>query len=159
LGASLSKPTVFDKPKQQRYNVGTMTISAKTWRYLLVIGDLLALILFVLVGQTDHGTVDKSNPLLGVLQASWEFALLWLLVGWPLNAFPQFENWTTRDLLGRALLTWLVAAPLGLLLRSLVLSRLNIPTLFLAATLGFGILFLWAWRLLLILIWRIASRR
>ena len=136
-----------------------MTISAKTWRYLLIIGDLLALILFVLVGQTDHGTVDQGSPLLGVLQASWEFALLWLLVGWPLDAFPQPKDWTTRLLLSRALLTWLVTAPLSLLLRSLVLNRLNIPTLFLAATLGFGILFLWAGRLFLILIWRATSRR
>lgn len=136
-----------------------MTISAKTWRTLLIIGDLLALMLFVLVGQTDHGTVDKGRPLLGVLQASWEFALLWLLVGWPLDAFPHFKDWTVRNLLGRALLTWLVAAPLGLLLRSLVLSRLNIPTLFLAATLGFGVLFLWAWRLLIVLIQRIIGRR
>lgn len=131
-----------------------MTISSKTWRYVLIIGDLLALILFVLVGQTDHGTVNQDNPLLGLLRASWMFALLWLLAGWPLDTFPRFENWTARILMGRALVTWLVTAPLGLLLRSLVLGRLNIPTLFLAATLGFGILFLWAWRLLLILVWK-----
>lgn len=136
-----------------------MIISAKTWRFLLIMGDLLALILFVLVGQTDHGTVDKDSPFLGVLQASWGFALLWLLIGWALDAFPHFEDWTARILLGRALLTWLVAAPLGLLLRSLVLSRLNIPTLFLAATLGFGVLFLWAWRLLIVLIQHTIRRR
>jgi hypothetical protein len=140
-------------------NLEIMIISARTWRFLLIVGDLLALILFVLVGQTDHGTADKDSPLLGALQASWEFALLWLLIGWPLDAFPRFEDWTARVLLSRALLTWLVAAPLGLLLRSLVLSRLNIPTLFLAATLGFGVLFLWAWRLLIVLIQRTIRRR
>jgi hypothetical protein len=136
-----------------------MIISAKTWRSLLIMGDLLALILFVLVGQTNHGTVDKGSPFLGALQTSWEFALLWLLIGWALDAFPHFEDWTARILLGRALLTWLVAAPLALLLRSLVLSRLNIPTLFLAATLGFGVLFLWTWRLLIVLIQRTIRRR
>ncbi|MCB9420092.1 MAG: DUF3054 family protein [Ardenticatenaceae bacterium] len=125
----------------------------------MIIGDLLALILFVLVGQADHGTVNQGNPFGGILQASWEFALLWLLAGWLLDAFPRFEDWAARILLIRALVTWLVAAPLSLLLRSLVLARLNIPTLFLAATLGFGILFLWAWRLLLILLWRRIAKR
>jgi hypothetical protein len=136
-----------------------MKISRRTWRYLLIIGDLLTLMLFVLVGQTDHGTVNEGNPILGVLQASWEFALFWLVVGLALDAFPKFMNWTARILLSRALLTWLIAAPLGLLLRSLVLGRLNIPTLFLAATLGFGLIFLWGWRLLLISIWKITTRR
>ena len=126
-----------------------MNISEKTGRYLLIIGDLLALILFVWIGQTDQGTV----------KASWEFALMWLLIGWPLDAFPQFKDWTVRTLLSRPLVAWLVAAPLSLLLRSLVLSRLNIPALFLAATLGFGILFLWAWRLLIILVWQAITRR
>jgi hypothetical protein len=136
-----------------------MKISGKTWRYILIVGDLLALIAFVGVGQADHGTMNDANPVWGVLQASWEFALLWLLSGWLLVAFPPFKDWTVRLLLGRALLTWLVAAPLSLLLRSLVLGRSNIPTLFLAATLGFGILFLFAWRGLLIVVWQIAARR
>lgn len=131
-----------------------MNIAEKTWRYSLIIGDLLALILFVWIGQTDHGTTNISNPILGVIKASWEFALMWLLIGWPLEAFPHFKDWTVRTLLSRPLVAWLVAAPLGLLLRSLVLNRLNIPSLFLAATLGFGILFLWTWRLLIIIVWR-----
>jgi hypothetical protein len=129
--------------------------SEKTGRYGLILGDLLALILFVWTGQTDHGTLNDANPILGILVASWEFALLWLFVGWPLNAFPLAKDWTIRLLLSKAMLAWLVAAPLALLLRSLVLGRLNIPSLFMAATLGFGILFLWAGRLLLFLIWRL----
>ena len=136
-----------------------MNIPEKTWRYLLIIGDLLALILFVWVGQADHGTANDSNPIGGAIKASWEFALMWLLIGWTLGAFPQFKDWTVLTLLSRPLIAWLIAAPLSLLLRSLVLSRLNIPTLFLAATLGFGILFLWAWRLLIILVWRAVKRR
>jgi hypothetical protein len=136
-----------------------MTTSGKTWRVILIIGDLLALALFVWVGQTDHGTTNNTNLVLGVVTASWEFVLMWLLVGWLLNAFPRYPDWTVRTLLSQPLLAWLVAAPLSLLLRSLVLNRLNIPTLFLAATLGFGILFLWGWRLLIILVWRIALRR
>lgn len=135
-----------------------MNRSGKMWRYSLILGDLLALLLFVGVGQADHGTINDANPLLGMIQASWIFALLWLIIGWPLGAFPPFQEWTARTLLSRALTAWLVIAPLSLLLRSLILERLNIPTLFLAATLGFGILFLFAWRILLIIIWQITNR-
>jgi hypothetical protein len=134
-----------------------MKISTKTWRAILIMGDLLALILFVVVGQTDHGTIREENPTLGVLLASWGFALLWLLTGWPLASFPHPTDWNLRVLLGKALHTWLVAAPLGLLLRSFVLGRLNIPVLFFTATLGFGLLFLWAWRFLLFIVWRMIS--
>jgi hypothetical protein len=128
-------------------------------RVILLIGDLVALLLFVLVGQRDHGTINDARPFLGILQASWELALMWIVVGWPLGAFPRAEAWTTRRLLTRPLVTWLAAAPLGLLLRALVLQRLVIQTLFLAATLGFGLLFLLAWRILLVLGWKTAVRR
>ncbi|MCP4427682.1 MAG: DUF3054 domain-containing protein [Chloroflexi bacterium] len=133
-------------------------MSGNAGRIIVLIGDLVALLLFVYVGQRDHGTVNDARPLLGTLLSSWEFALMWIVVGWPLGAFPPAEEWTTRILLTRPILAWLVAAPLGLLLRALVLERLVIQTLFFAATLGFGLIFLFAWRLLLILGWRIAAR-
>jgi hypothetical protein len=114
--------------------------------------------MFVYVGQRDHGTISAANPVRGLLLASWEFALLWVVIGWPLEAFPPFKKWTPRLLITRPLLTWLIAAPLGLLLRSFVLARLNIPTLFLAATLGFGLIFLFAWRLFAVLVWKITTR-
>lgn len=128
-------------------------------RWILLIGDLITLILFIIIGQRDHGTVNHIHPVLGVLSASWEFALVWLVVGWPLGAFPRVEEWTTRVLLTRPVTVWLAAAPLGLLLRSWTLHRLNIPTLFLAATLGFGLVFLLAWRLLFVWGWKTAVRR
>ena len=135
-------------------NTSSSLVPGKWVRVILLAGDLVALMLFVYVGQRDHGTVNDAWPLLGILLSSWEFALLWIVAGWPLGAFPPAEEWTTRVLLTRPLLTWLVAAPLGLLLRALVLERLVIQTLFFAATLGFGIIFLFVWRMLFIFGWK-----
>jgi len=137
-------------------NTKTSWFTSDKWSWLIVlVGDLVALLLFVLVGQQDHGTMNSAAPLRGVLAGSWEFVLLWLAAGWPLGAFPPVSQWRARTLLAPPFLTWLVVAPLSLLLRALVLERLNIPTLFLAATLGFGLLFLWAWRALLLVSWKL----
>ncbi len=137
----------------------TQTHAGHKWaRLALLIGDLAALILFIYVGQRDHGTISSANPIKGVLLALWEFALLWVAIAPFLEALPPFKKWTARSLIIRPLLAWLIVAPLGLLLRALVLARLNIPTLFLAATLGFGLVFLFVWRLLVVLIWKAATR-
>ncbi len=136
-----------------------LPMSKKWARIILIIGDLATLISFVYVGQNDHGTIDAANPAMGVLLASWEFALLWIVVGFPLGAFPRVEEWTSRSLLARAVVTWLVTAPLAILLRFLIQSRWNIATLFLAATLGFGLVFLFVWRLLFFLVWQIVAHR
>lgn len=122
------------------------SFSGKKDRNVLAAGDLITLVLFIYVGQRDHGTFNTENPLLGLFLASWEFALIWLVVGWPLRTYGPLDGQTLLTLYSRPLLTWFVAAPLALLLRALVLGRLNIPTLFFAATLGFGILFLFIWR-------------
>jgi hypothetical protein len=115
--------------------------------WVLLLGDLLALLAFVYAGQRDHDLVDPTQPLLGVLQTAAPFALAWLLAGWWLGAFNLDEIPAFRPFLARSLNAWLVAASLGLLLRSYILGRAVIPTGFLAATLGFGGLFLLTWRL------------
>lgn len=121
------------------------------WRMLFFIaGDLLALLAFVYIGQRDHGLVDAANPLWGVLWTAAPFVLVWLPVGLWLGIFPQGGPVNTRSLLVRSLNAWLVAAPLGVVLRAFLLGRAVIPTSFLVATLGFGGLFVLGWRLLFV---------
>lgn len=133
----------------------------RPWGLLLLAGDLVALFLFVLVGQMDHDLLPGANPLWYTLARGWPFLLVWLVVGWLVGAFrlpAGATGWPLlRDLGGRALHGWLIAAPLGVVLRALVLGRSVIPTLFFLTTLGFGALFLLAWRLLFGLAYRFAG--
>jgi hypothetical protein len=122
---------------------------------LLLAGDLLALLAFVYIGQRDHDLVDSARPVLGVLQTAAPFILPWILAGWWLGAFRQGALSSPRRFLNTSLNTWLVAAPLGLLVRAYVLGRAVIPTSFVLATLGFGGLFVLGWRL--VFLW-IATR-
>ena len=121
---------------------------------ILLAGDLIALSLFVLVGQRDHETIDPTNPLLGMLPNVVAFAIPWsVAAGW-LGAL-QWGDHEGRPyrFFARTLNAWLVAAPLGLLLRSAFLGRAVIPTLFVVATFSFGALFLFAWRIGFAAIW------
>lgn len=120
---------------------------------ILALGDVLALALFVLVGQRDHETVDAANPILGMLPDVIAFAIPWLVSAYPLRAF-RLHDASTLQFFARTLNAWLITALFGLLLRSFILGRAVIPTLFVVATLGFGGLFLLAWRILFWWIWR-----
>jgi hypothetical protein len=125
----------------------------------LLLGDLLALTLFVYVGQRDHELVSEANPILGVLATTAMFAAPWAVTGWWLGAFPARESLSARTLFARSLNAWLVTALLALLIRSYALGRAVVPTSFITATLIFGGLFLFAWRILFLLWWKLNARR
>jgi hypothetical protein len=136
-----------------------MTAFKRYSRWILLAGDLVALLLFVYVGQRDHDVVNEASPLLGVLATSVYFAAPWIVVGLWLGAFPCEGEWTPRALFSCTLNAWLVTVLLGLLLRSFVLNRAVIPTAFVAAALGFGGLFLFAWRAAFVLVEQRMAKR
>jgi hypothetical protein len=69
-----------------------------------------------------------------------------VLTGLLLGAYPGREKLHFRPFMGRSLNLALVAVPLGVLLRSYVLGRAVIPTVFLSAALGFGGVMMLGWR-------------
>src|SRR5574341_202316 len=140
---------------------------------ILLVGDLIAVMAFVVVGQRDHNLVNEANPVLGVLVTTVEFVAPWAVAGWLLGAFrvgdhvgaglaPAQGDHTGRpyvSFLARSLNTWLVAAPIGILIRSFALGRAVIPTMFLVAALGFGGLFVLGWRAVFTLGWWWVNRK
>jgi hypothetical protein len=140
---------------------------------ILLAGDLIAVIAFVAVGQRDHELVNEANPVLGVLLTAAEFGVPWLVAGLLLGAFrvgdhvgaglaPAQGDRKGRlytSFIARSLNTWLVAAPIGILIRSYALGRAVIPTVFLVATLGFGGVFVLGWRTVFALMWWWTGRK
>ena len=109
---------------------------------LMIAGDWLALGLFVFLGQVDHDVLNLPRLLL----QSAILALPWTAIALLLNAYWLSESTALRAFLGRSLLAWLVAAPLGLMLRALILGLAAIPVAFMVVTMGLGGLFLLGWR-------------
>ena len=127
---------------------------------LLAGGDLFALLAFVLVGQADHQTLDAANPLLGALPNVISLAIPWLLLALLLRAYPRGATPPTLPgFLGRSALAWVIAAPIGLVIRMLYLGSGGIPIAFLLVTLAAGALFLLGWRLIYWLVWLRPQRK
>lgn len=121
---------------------------------ILAAGDLALLLLFILLGQIDHSTLNESNPIAGALPTFAPLAIAWLVIAFLLRAFPR-EPQGLASFLAHTLLAWLIAAPLGLLLRATLLDR-TVATPFLLVTLGLGGLMLLTWRAVF---WLLAMRR
>lgn len=111
----------------------------------LLIGDWLVLLLFVFIGQRDH-SMNVVGSLPSLLTTTLALALPWTAVAWALGALRLPNGTAWRPWLGRALAAWLIAAPLGLLLRALLRGQASIPVPFMLVILGLGSVFVVGWR-------------
>lgn len=132
---------------------------------VLAAGDVTALFVFSYVGVQAHDLAQAGNTAETVLLTLGEFAVAWLVAGWLAGAFAidqgddEGRPASVRGFLRRSLIAWLAAAPLGALVRALVLERAVIPTPFLAVTLGVGGALVLSWRLLFFVVWRRINQR
>ncbi len=122
----------------------------KTTPFILLLGDALALLIFIILGQLEHQTVNFLRALLQTLL----FGLPWLVAGWLLGIFPNGQTMKLRTMLLRSVNVWFVAAPLGLMLRAWALNHPAIPAIFMLATYGLGAIFVLGWRLIFAWIWK-----
>ncbi len=121
-----------------------------------IVGDVVMLLAFIVIGEQDHGFLDDPTIVWTVLRALIVFGLPWVVAALWCGALAP----VTRASYGRWLLATLqallIALPLGIWLRALWLDRAVVPTLFISATLGFGTLFILGWRVAYG-IWRIRA--
>ena len=118
----------------------------------LLIGDWLALGLFVFLGQLDHEMIG-ANPLPRLLRTTAEIGLPWTAVALLWGAYKLPPDMTARTFFGRSLTAWLVAVPLALLLRAYLHGQGAIIVIFMVVTMGLGGAFLLIWRGLYFLTW------
>ncbi|MBI5304397.1 MAG: DUF3054 domain-containing protein [Chloroflexi bacterium] len=118
--------------------------------WILLVGDLIALALFVFIGQRNHETVN-ANPLLGIAQTTLPFIVPWLISAALLGAYRLDARERPARFLARSLNAWLVAITFALVFRAYLLGSATIQTMFAITATGFGGLFLLGWRLLFLL--------
>lgn len=106
-------------------------------------GDAACLSLFTLVGLQAH---ENAAPLARFALNAGPLGLTWTLAAWALGALSLERPLTYRTELGRALTAWLVAAPLALIGRALILRADTIALIFMLITLGLGGAGLLLWR-------------
>lgn len=113
---------------------------------MLVIGDVLALLLFASLGRGSHHESTGFLAIGPVVGTAAPFIVGWYLVAIPLHALSADLLHRPRAMLLRTGGAWLVAWPVTLLLRAIILRR-GIPVSFAIVVLLTNGLLLLGWRL------------
>lgn len=110
-------------------------------RSILVIGDILSLVLWVIVGLESHQMT--SNVIMDVLRVSAPFVIGWFVVAYWTGAYRVDEG--RARFMGRTALTWIAAVAIGLLLRATIFGDGFVPTFALVTLVVTGV-FTQGWR-------------
>lgn len=132
--------------------ISTPTQSASR-RIVLIIGDLITLILFAVIGRSTHGEAAGFDAAMQVLETAAPFLIGWFVAAPFVGAFRANLLNRPGALLGRTALAWLIACPIGLGLRALIRQSPVIMT-FALVTFATVLLMLLVWRGLFVLITR-----
>lgn len=116
---------------------------------VLIIGDIIVLALFLLIGEIQHAMFVAYNPIIRTLMQAAMVAPPVILLSWLLGVYahPPMNSW--RDIalfLLRSAVAWVLAVPLGLVIRAWGLQSPTIVIPFVNAAFGFGGLMLLIWR-------------
>ncbi|GAB2699603.1 DUF3054 domain-containing protein [Paenibacillus thermoaerophilus] len=110
---------------------------------LLLAGDLIVLVVFVMIGRSDHG---MSFSIWQSIVTAFPFMLAWIPIAWLTGAYrARAFAAGVGSALARALLASAIAIPVGLLLRTILYDK-ELFTSFFIVTMVFLTLFMLIWR-------------
>ncbi len=112
---------------------------------LLAVGDIAVFMLFAAIGRASHSEAAGFSAIAEVAQTAAPFALGWFVVAPWLGAFNADVTAYPRRMLGRTALAWLLALPVGLIVRALIIGR-GSPFSFAIVTFITALLMLLCWR-------------
>lgn len=109
-----------------------------------MLGDLAIFVMFALVGRETHASSDP-NLIVNALPTLMPFVLIWLLISVPMGVYRPNVYRVTPLTIIRTLAAWIVAGPIALYARALLLARTAIPVPFIIVTMGLNGVLLLAW--------------
>lgn len=127
-----------------------MKVSRKI-SWLVGIGDFVLLLVFAYGGEVTHDLAFPDSLILSILQAALPFALVWFPTVFAIGALTDPRALRRSVVVVRTVGAWLIAAPLGIVFRALIINRSVIPLAFLLVTYALGIAFFLGWRVLILL--------
>lgn len=111
----------------------------------LIAGDLLAFLVFAMIGRRSHGAAAGLAAFGDVVATAAPFALGWALVAPWLGAYRADLRGRPWAMLRTTALAWALALPVGGALRALAIGRLS-PISFYVVTFLAVLLILGGWR-------------
>ncbi|GEC88434.1 DUF3054 domain-containing protein [Brevibacillus brevis] len=110
--------------------------------YLLLLGDLIAFVLFVYYGKIIH---NYPVTVMGIIETLAPFLVGWIVAILLFKSYGQRTYESAGRQLLSVLITWTVAAPIGLLIRSWW-TGVPITLIFAGVTYFITLAFLLGWR-------------
>ncbi|GCE25886.1 hypothetical protein KDA_13700 [Dictyobacter alpinus] len=122
--------------------------SQRLW--ILVFGDILAFIIFAVIGRQSHGEDAGLSAILRVLWTAFPFALSWFLIAPFMGAFRRDLMNEPKQMARKTAWAWVASWPLGVILH--FVFEQSLPTAVTALTFGLvtlitNMVFLFVWRI------------
>jgi hypothetical protein len=109
-------------------------------------GDLAIFVVFVLVGRETHAA-GGPNLIINALPTLLPFGLIWFLVAIPMGVLRPNVYRAVPPTAIRTLAAWIVAGPIAIYVRALLLSRTAIPWQFVVVTMSLNAVLLLTWHI------------
>lgn len=120
-------------------------IDATQFMGALALGDLVAITLFVVVGQYQHESQPLADPM-GIFEAAAPFYLGWILVALVAGLYTYDATVSARRAAAWSIPVWVLAVVIALPVRAVVLPGSG-SLIFAAVSMFFGGILVVGWRI------------
>jgi hypothetical protein len=107
----------------------------KQSQIILMVGDVVIFMFFAFTGRETHAPGD-ANLIVNALPTLLTFLGVWFVVAAVGRVYRSGVISNPRSASVRTLIAWIIAAPIAIVIRALLLNRTAIPWQFVAVTLG-----------------------
>ena len=102
---------------------------------ILALGDVVIFIFFTFTGRETHAPGD-TNPIVNALPTLLTFLIVWFVIAALSRVYRSGVIANLRSAAFYTLIAWLIAAPIAIIIRAILLSRTAIPWQFVAVTIA-----------------------
>ncbi len=102
---------------------------------ILIIGDIIIFMFFAFTGRETHAPGD-ANLIVNALPTLLTFLIVWFVIAAASGVYRSGVIANLRSAVLRTLIAWIIAAPIAIVVRAILLSRTAIPWQFVAVTIG-----------------------
>jgi hypothetical protein len=102
---------------------------------IVILGDVVIFSFFAFMGRETHAPGD-ANLIVNALPTLLAFLTVWFVIAAAGRVYRSGVIANSRSAVLHTLIAWIIAAPIAIVVRAILLSRAAIPWQFVAVTLG-----------------------
>lgn len=103
-------------------------------QFILILGDVVIFLFFAFTGRETHAPGD-ANLIVNALPTLLTFLIVWLAIAALGRVYRSEVITHPRSAVLHTLIAWIIAAPIAIFMRAILLRRTAIPLIFVTITL------------------------